>query len=97
MQTIKVYANKKVKPMPAPILRTVPELYIGETYFLSFDGKNAHSCKLLDVFWEEKMVLVQIDRRIEAFNWTDIGANPSWAKRNQVIDYSDTKLSKIKI
>ena len=87
--SIKVFSKQNILPVKAPCLRTVPELYIGETYFVSVDGKNAQSCTLLDVFWEEKMVLVQIGERKEAFYWTDIGGNPSWSKRNQVQDHSN--------
>ena len=85
--TVNVYANKKIKVMPAPCLRTVPELYIGETYFLSFDGKNAHSYQIDRCFLGGKNGFSpRSSERIEAYNWTEIGANRSWAIRNQVIN-----------
>jgi hypothetical protein len=81
---VKIYASKILNVMAAPCLRTIPELYIGEKYYISADGKIAQECELIDVFEEEEMVLIKRGDRIDAIMMYEIGANPSWAIRNQL-------------
>jgi hypothetical protein len=78
-----LFVNKNIKRTP-PCLRKIPELYEGETYFVSFDGRTTHECILID--WFEGIVLIMLKGKVESVNIYELGANRSWAIANAVIE-----------